>query len=151
MRGLGYAQRGVGSIGKGGAATVDTNRYTANEVAHADGQTCPEESKSGEVVGASVQSLGVGDVCHLGGEDDGHDDAVDGDDLAEDDGDEVLGADARRLDTSTDNRGTGSEDTPWMLLETGTRCATGHWTQTYQAEPTTERPMHRAMPMLAQV
>lgn len=52
------------------------------------------------------------DRLELSGEHDGHDDAVDGDDLAEDDGDQVLGPDSWRLDTSTENGGTGDEDAP---------------------------------------
>jgi hypothetical protein len=48
----------------------------------------------------------------LGREDDGHDDAIYGDDFAEDDGDEVLGADAGRFNTAADDGGAGYEDAP---------------------------------------
>lgn len=51
-------------------------------------------------------------MVEFSGEDDGHDDAVDGDDLAEDDGDEVLGADARCFDTAAEDGGAGYEYAP---------------------------------------
>jgi hypothetical protein len=38
------------------------------------------------------------------GKDDGHDDAVDGDDFTEDNADQVLGSDAGGLNTTTENR-----------------------------------------------
>ena len=53
----------------------------------------------------------------FGAEDDGHDDAVDGDDFAEDDADEVFGADAGRFDAAAEDGGAGDEDAPaWNLL-----------------------------------
>lgn len=52
------------------------------------------------------------DGLDFGGEDNGHDDAVDGDDLAEDDGDQVLGSDSRSLDAGAEDGGSGDEDTP---------------------------------------
>lgn len=52
------------------------------------------------------------DGLDFGGEDNGHDDAVDGDDLAEDDGDQVLCSDSRSLDAGAEDGGSGDEDTP---------------------------------------
>ena len=104
-------QRAIGGVGEGGTAAVDADGHTADEVAEANGQTSPEEGEAGVVCVGGVH-LGALDGVNLGGEDDGHDDAVDGDDLAEDDGDEVLGADARRPDAGTEDRRAGDEDSP---------------------------------------
>ena len=105
-------QSGISSIGQSGATSVDSNRDTANQVAHADCETSPEQRVASEVVGAGVELLSIRDRLHLGGEDDGHDDAVDGHDFAEDDGDQVLGSYPRRLDTSTHDGHTGCPDSP---------------------------------------
>jgi hypothetical protein len=51
-------------------------------------------------------------ALELGGEYDGHDDAVDGHHLTEDDGDEVLGRYPRRFDTAPDDGRAGDEDAP---------------------------------------
>ena len=51
-------------------------------------------------------------MLQFGAEDDAHDDAVDGDDFAEDDGDEVFGADAGGFDAAAQDRGAGDEDAP---------------------------------------
>jgi hypothetical protein len=96
------SQRWVGGIGKGSATAVDTDSNTADQVAQADRQASPEQRKA-SVIGIGRVQLSADDVADLGGEDDGHDDAVDGDDFAEDDGDEVLRSDARRLDTSAED------------------------------------------------
>jgi len=94
-----HLQSGVSSIRKGGTASVDTDGDTADEVAHADRDTRPEEGESGVVAVGRVRVRAF-DWVQLGGEHDGHDDAVDGDDLAENDGDKILSADARRLDAA---------------------------------------------------
>ena len=49
------------------------------------------------------------------GEDDGHDDAVDGDDFAKDDGDEVFGSYSGGFDAAADNGGAGDEYAPVEL------------------------------------
>jgi hypothetical protein len=104
-------QRRIGSISQGGAAPVDADGDTAYQVAHADGDAGPEE-RVARVVGVSrVRGLALERV-QLGGEDDGHDDAVDRDDLAEDDGDQVLGADARGLDAAAEDGRARDEDAP---------------------------------------
>jgi hypothetical protein len=90
----------VGSISQSRAAAIDANADTADEVAHANGDAGPEKREAG-VVGVGRVSVGPGDGVHLGGEDDGHDDAVDGDDLAENDGEQVLGSNSRGPDAGT--------------------------------------------------
>ena len=102
----------VRSIGQGRATSVDAHAYTADQVAHAHGYSSPEQRVSGEVVGSRVQQLRVRELVHLRGEDDGHDDTVNSDDFAEDDGDQVLGSYPRRLDTSTHDGHTGCPDSP---------------------------------------
>lgn len=101
----------IRSISQRSATTVDADRDTTDQVAASDGETSPEQCEAG-VVGLRIENGSLVDVSDLGGEDDGHDDSVDGDDLAEDDGDQVLGSDPRRLDTGTENRRTGDEYTP---------------------------------------
>ncbi|KAI6759710.1 hypothetical protein HG530_010390 [Fusarium avenaceum] len=101
----------VDVIGQSSTTTVDTNGNTADKIAHADCDTRPEEGISG-VVGLGGVELGASDVLDLLREDDGHDDAVDGDDLTEDNGDQVLGSDAGGLNTTTENRRAGNEDAP---------------------------------------
>lgn len=81
-----YVQGGVSSICERSTAAVDTDSDTAHQVAHADSQTCPEQSKT-RVVSLGVVQLSALDAGQFCGEDDGHDDTVDGDDFAEDDGD----------------------------------------------------------------
>lgn len=77
-----HIQSGISSISQGRATSVDTNGDTANKVAHADCETSPEQRVASEVVGAGVELLSIRDRLHLGGEDDGHDDAVDGNDFS---------------------------------------------------------------------
>ena len=93
-------QARISSIGKRSTATVDTNRDTADQVASADQQTGPEQGETSVVVAA--RSCGVrADRGHLCRKDNGHDDAVNGDDFAENDGDQVLCSDSGSLDTTT--------------------------------------------------
>lgn len=104
-------QARISSIGERSTATVDTNRNTADQVASADQQTGPEQGETSVVVAA--RSCGVrADRGHLCRKDNGHDDTVNGDDFAENDGDQVLCSDSGSLDTTTEDRGTGNEDTP---------------------------------------
>lgn len=138
----------ISSICQCCTTSIDTDRHTTDQVAHADGQSCPEQGVPGEVVGARVKLLGVRNVLELRGEDDGHDDAVNGNDFAENDGDQVLRSYPRCLDTTTDDGDTSSEDTPAILLEPAQVVAA---VEMYHADPTTERPIHRPIPKLAQV
>jgi hypothetical protein len=104
-------QARISSIGKRSTATVDTNRNTTDQVASADQQTRPEQGETSVVVAA--RSCGVrADRSHLCRKDNGHDDTVDGDDFTENDRDQVLCSDSGSLDTTTENRRTGNEDTP---------------------------------------
>ena len=158
MRGWIHLRRNIQSrvrgVGQGRTGSVDADSNTADEVAHADGQAGPEEGKAG-VVGRGVGGCGAVGGRQLGREDDGHDDAVDGDDLAEDDGDEVLGADAGCFDATSEDGGAGDEDTPAKRSDVSYRrrvargCGRGRMLA-YHAAPTTDRPIERAMPMLAQ-
>jgi len=107
-----YSQGWVRSIGQGGTTSVDAHADAADEVAETDGEASPEQGVAGEDVRGRVELLNVGELVQLGGEDDGHDDAVDGHDLAEDDGDQVLGPYPGRLDTSADDRDARRPDAP---------------------------------------
>lgn len=110
-----HLQAGVCRVGQSSTAAVDADRDTADQVAHANRDTSPEERESGVVVGSRVKGIAA-DGLDLGREDDGHDNAVDSDDLAKDDGDQVLGPYPGRLDTSTENGATGDENTPANLV-----------------------------------
>lgn len=151
-----HVQGRISRIRQRRATPVDTDGDTADQVAHADGKAGPEEGEAG-VVGLGVVQLSALDAGELGGEDNGHDDAVDGDDLAEDNGDEVLGADARGADATADDRGAGDEDTPivniWLerlFYGAAPTSRLGGLMSSYHAAPTTDRPMQREMPKLAQ-
>lgn len=104
-------ERRVGGISQGCTTAVDAYSNTTDQIADAHGQTRPEQGEAG-VVCLSVVKLLALNAVQLGREDDGHDDAVDGDDLAEDNGDEVLGSDTRGADTATDDRGSSDKDAP---------------------------------------
>jgi hypothetical protein len=108
-------QRRVRSIGQRSARAVDTNTDTANQVAHAHEGAAPEKGVSSVVVASRVCSVAA-NLSQFGREHDAHDDAVDGDDLAENNRDQVLGADSWRLDTTTEDRGSGNEDSPVFLV-----------------------------------
>jgi hypothetical protein len=108
-------QRRVRSVGQSSAGTVDTDTDTANQVAHADESAAPEKGVSSVVVASRVCSVAA-NLSQFGREHDAHDDAVDGDDLAENNRDQVLGADSWRLDTTTEDRGSGNEDSPVFLV-----------------------------------
>jgi len=104
-------QARISSVSKRSTATVDTNRNTADQVASADQKTRPEQGETSVVVAARSCSIRT-DRGHLCRKDNGHDDTVDGDDFAEDNRDQVLCSDSGSLDTTTEDRGTGNEDTP---------------------------------------
>jgi hypothetical protein len=108
-------QRRVRSVGQRSAGAVDSDTDTADQVAHADKRAAPEKSISGVVVASRVCGV-TANLSQLGGEDDAHDDSVDGDDLAENNRDQVLGADSWRLDTTTEDRSSGNEDSPVFLV-----------------------------------
>lgn len=104
-------ERRVRSVSQSSTAAVNAHRNTTDQVADTHSQARPEQSEAGVICLGVVQLLAL-DAIQLGGEDDGHDDAVDGDDLAEDDGDEVLGSDTGGANTAADDRGSSYEDAP---------------------------------------
>jgi len=107
----GDVQRGIGSISKRSTTAIDANGDTTNEIAHADSQAGPEQGIASIVAVPRVGSLALQGV-QLGREYDGHDDAVNGHDLAEDNRDKVLGTDTRGLDAAAQDRRAGDEDAP---------------------------------------
>jgi hypothetical protein len=112
-----HLQCRIRSICKGCATSVDAHADTADQVAHAHGESGPEQRISGEDVGGRVDLLDVVDLVELRGEDDGHDDAVNGDDFAEDNGDQVLRSNSRCFDTSTQDGYTCCPDSPKIASE----------------------------------
>lgn len=95
-------QARIGSIGQSSTAAVDANGNTTDKVAKPYSDSTPEDCEARVEVALGVE-LVFRDRGELGGEDDGHDHAVDGDDLAENDRDEVLGADLRCPYTTADD------------------------------------------------
>ena len=147
-------QRRVCSIGQRSAGAVDANTDAANHVAHSHEQAAPEEGISGVVVASRPCSIAT-NLSKFGRKDDAHDDTVDGDNLAENDRDQVLGADSWRLNTTTEDRSSGNKDSPVFLVSafiprcraSASSCYLG---DSYHAAPTTDRPMQRPMPAEAQ-
>ena len=92
------------------------------------------------------------DRLKFSGEDDGHDDAVDGHDFAEDDRDQVLRSYPRGLDAAAEDRGAGDEDSPVPQPLFSVSCFFRDvWTAccAYHAAPTTDSPMQRPIPRSA--
>jgi hypothetical protein len=112
-----HLQCRIRSICKGCTTSIDAYADAADQVAHAHGKSGPEQRVSGEDVGGRVDLLDVVDLVEFRGEDDGHDDAVNGDNFAEDDGDQVLRSYPGCLDTSTENRDTCCPDSPAIMSE----------------------------------
>lgn len=98
-----YEQAWVSSISKSCTATVDTNGDTANQVAGTDSDSSPKQRIAGIVALAGIDFI-AGREVEFRRKDNGHDDTVDSDDFAENNGDQVLRSDSRSLDTSADNR-----------------------------------------------
>lgn len=95
-------QAWIGGICQCGTATIDTNGNTAYQVAASNGKTSPEQGKSSIVVFGARQVFRRNNL-KFRGEDDGHDDSVDGNDFAKDNGDQVLRSYTRGLDTAADD------------------------------------------------
>jgi hypothetical protein len=147
-------QRRVCSVGQRSAGAVDANTDAANQVAHAHKRAAPEKGISGVVVASRVCGIAA-NLSELGREHDAHDHAVDGDDLAENNRDQVLGADSWRLDTTAEDRSSGDEDSPVFLVSafipSSRACASLFQVgDSYHAAPTTDRPIQRPMPAEAQ-
>jgi len=147
-------QRRVCSVGQRSTGAVDTNTDAANQVAHAHKRAAPEQGISGIVVASRPRSI-TANLSQFGREDDAHDDTVDGDNLAENNRDQVLGADSWRLDTTTEDRSSSNEDSPVFLVSAfvpSRRASTTlfHLGYSYHAAPTTDKPIQRPMPAEAQ-
>lgn len=88
--------------------TRDSHSYSATQVAHAHRQPTPKQNVSGKIIRRGVE--GGGSVFEIAGdfgrEDDGHDDAVDRYDFAEDDAAE--GVEARNEKASSEGEGAWS-------------------------------------------
>ena len=108
-----YSQTRIRCIRQRRTAPIDAHGHSAYQVAHAHRQATPEERIARIVVAARVHVV-TRDQVEFCGEDDGHDDAVDGDDFAEDDGDEVLGPYSWGFDAAAQDGGAGYEDAPAM-------------------------------------
>jgi uncharacterized protein YcfJ len=145
------SQRRISSIGQGSAGTVDANTDTTDQVAHADQHSTPEQRISGVVVAARVGGIAA-DLSQFGGENDAHDDTVNGDNLTEDNGDQVLGADAWRFHTTTEDRSSSNEDSPVFSVSARILAHLSAVTlgDSYHAAPITEKPMQRPIPADAQ-
>ena len=98
-------QRGVGGVSEGTAAAHLAHTDAAHEVHEAGGEPGGKHGVAREVVqGHHLGAHRVGvEGLDLAGEHDGDYEAVDGDSLAEDDGDQVLGLDPRGLDATANN------------------------------------------------
>lgn len=101
----------VSSIGDCCGSTSDTNSNSTDHVTEANGQASPEQGVARVQVGRGIQRVS-GCGCEFGGEHDGGDQSVDGDNFTEDDADQVLGGDTWGTDTSADDGGTGDKDSP---------------------------------------
>ena len=127
-----------------------TNGQAANEVGDSD-----NEADSEDVVGGELSILPRNGVTsdvrdnwtELVLQDDGNDDAVNSDSLAENDGNQVLGNNALHLDSGAHNGDTSSEDTPADTQLVMHSCGRKY---TYQAAPAMEAPSTIDRPMKAQ-
>jgi hypothetical protein len=82
---------------------------------------------------------------------DGHDYAIDGNNFAKDDGDQILGSDSRGFDTTTEDGRTGNEDSPVQIERLVRGRGRGEcWVkELYHAAPTTDNPIHNPTPISA--
>jgi hypothetical protein len=106
-----HLQAWIGSICQCRATAIDAHTNTTNQIAHANRYPRPEQSIAGVIVAGRVYSI-TAYPSDFGGKDDGHDDSVDGDDFAKDDGDEILGSDSRRFHTTTEDGGACYQNAP---------------------------------------
>ena len=108
-------QAAVVGIRNGAGGADNSDGHTAGEVTPADSHTSGEEGVSSghDLVDVlAVGAQGVDSGFHLTAEDDGQNDTVDSDGLAENDGDEVLAADLGGADSTTGDGAAAGEDTP---------------------------------------
>ena len=143
-----HSQARIRSIRQRSTTPIDPHANPTDQITHPDRDARPEEC----VASILIRARQHGRFIHgfqLGGEDDGHDDAVDGDDFAEDDGDKVLGSDPRRFDSAAQDRCAGYEDAPSFIQYVFGRYLVGLCVYADHAAPTTERPIQRPMPASA--
>jgi len=106
-------ERRVSGVSQRARASHDADAYSARQVGKSHGQPARERG-----VSTGHHALRVGAICvarhvlDFGLEDDRHDDSVDGDRLAEDDGYEILAGDARSGDRPARQRAPRDENTP---------------------------------------
>jgi hypothetical protein len=110
-----HKQRRVCRIRQRRTTSVDAHTDTADQITHPDRDACPEQRIAREHVRRSVEPVFRHERANLSGEDDRHDDTVDGDDFAEDDGDEVLGSYPWGAHAAAEDGCAGDEDAPVKL------------------------------------
>lgn len=110
---------GVLGIGQRSPGAHDADAEAAEQVGHSYRQAGSEHGVTSKDIISKESSLflfrcGFTDVKTLKviTDHNGHDDPIDGDGFAEDDADEVLGSDARRLDATAQDTGASRIDTP---------------------------------------
>jgi len=111
---MGCIQCRVGSIGQSSTTSVDTNSDAAKQVAHSDGDARPKERKARVITVRRVDVFALNRI-QLRREHNRHDNTVDSNDFAEDDGDQILGSDSRCLDAAAEDGRAGNEDAPVEL------------------------------------
>ena len=97
-----HIQTWIRCIGQRSTAAIDSHTDTTDQVAHADRDARPKQRVASVVIASRVYVVRWYGV-QLRGEDNGHDNAIDGNDFAEDDRDEVLGSYPWGFDTATDD------------------------------------------------
>ena len=107
-----YVQRTISGVSQSSTTTVDADCQTTDKIAESNSDSSPEESETSIVCIGRVGISRRGGSFDLGGENNGHDDSVNGDNFAENNGDQVFGSDTRRFDTGAENRGSRNENTP---------------------------------------
>lgn len=78
------SQAWVRSVGQSGTAPIDTDRDTANHIAHPHRYAGPEEGVACILVGPRKDLTRFRDTAQLGRKDNRHDDSIDGNHFAED-------------------------------------------------------------------
>jgi hypothetical protein len=95
-------QTWIRSIRQSSTASINAHRYATHQIAHSHCQASPEQRIPSIVIASRVECISF-HYTKFGREYNGHDDAVDGYNFAENDGDQVLRANAGSFDTSTEN------------------------------------------------
>lgn len=162
----------ISSICYGGIATCDTHCNTAAQIAHAYRQSSPKQHVPSEVVAGSPESIGCTrfEVARdLGREHNRHDNAIDRHHFAEDD--PAVNSPSEKKEAKTSMLEPGSKlqsekqgkqpktekktyETRFFVVMRGALTPAPKMLAPVikmpQPAPTTERPMHRPMPIIAQ-